>query len=78
MVNYMSFSAIFTKNMQKRHRIFIAINLPEEVKRQLAKYQDTWNDLPAKWVSQDNLHITLVFLGYISDVELGEVCMIAK
>ena len=64
--------------MQKRRRIFIAINLPEEIKRELVFYANKWPELPAKWTVKDNLHITLEFLGYLTDQELGEVCMIAK
>ncbi len=64
--------------MKRKYRVFIAINLPEDVKKELVGYQKKWSDLPARWVSRDNLHITLVFLGYLTDVELGEVCMIVK
>jgi len=64
--------------MQKRHKVFIAINLPSDVKKFLARYEEKFPDLPAKWTPQDNLHITLVFLGDLTDVELGEVCMAAK
>jgi 2'-5' RNA ligase len=63
--------------MDKRHRIFIAINLPEEVKKQLFAYSEKWPDLPAKWSSKDNLHITLEFLGDLTDQEIGDVCKIA-
>ena len=62
--------------MQKRHRIFIAINLPEDVKRELAKYQEKWPELPAKWTNKNQLHITLEFLGDLTDVEIGDVCKI--
>lgn len=64
--------------MQKKHRIFIAVNLPKDVRRVLARYQEKWAELPAKWTPEDNLHITLLFLGDLTDQELGEVCMIAK
>lgn len=64
--------------MEKRHRIFIAINLPEEVKRQLLKYQNYWPELPAKWTRPENLHITLEFLGDLTDQEIGEVCFLVK
>lgn len=63
--------------MEKRHRIFIAINLPEEIKRGLARYQEKWPELPAKWTNKDNLHITLEFLGDLTDEELADVCKIA-
>lgn len=64
--------------MIKKHRVFIAINLPEEIKRELSKYQEKWPELPAKWIAKDNLHITLEFLGDLTEEELGEVCIIAK
>lgn len=64
--------------MEKRHRIFVAINLPQDIKKELAKYQEKWLDLPAKWTPKDNLHITLEFLGALTDEEIGEVCVIVK
>lgn len=64
--------------MKKRHRIFIAINLPGDIKKFLSGYKKKWPKLPAKWTSAENLHITLVFLGDLTDTELGEVCMAVK
>ncbi|MCX6719513.1 MAG: RNA 2',3'-cyclic phosphodiesterase [Candidatus Staskawiczbacteria bacterium] len=64
--------------MEKRHRIFIAINLPAEIKKQLAGFYDRWPELPAKWTPRDNLHITLEFMGDLTDVEIGDVCEIVK
>lgn len=57
-----------------KHRIFIAINLPEEIKNELMKYQERWPDLPAKWTKKENLHITLEFLGCLTDEEIVEAC----
>ena len=64
--------------MEKRRRIFVAINLPNEIKKELFLYSEKWPELPAKWVNKDNLHITLEFLGAVTDEELGEICMAAK
>jgi len=61
-----------------RHRIFIAINLPEDIKKKLADYQLKWLELPCRWTKKDNLHITLVFLGYLSNEELLEIIKITK
>lgn len=61
-----------------RHRTFIAINLPEEIKRKLSEYQGKWPELPIRWTKEENLHITLIFLGYLSDEELLEICKITK
>jgi 2'-5' RNA ligase len=64
--------------MEKRHRVFIAINLPEEIKRELARYEAKWLELSAKWTAKDNLHITLEFMGGLTDEEIGEVCFTVK
>ncbi len=64
--------------MEKRHRIFIAINLPGDIKKRLAGYEKTWASVPARWTMAENLHITMVFLGDIVDEELAEVCRVVK
>ncbi len=64
-------------------RIFIAINLPEEIKEELEKLKKEINSLyPAewrrglvKWVKKENLHITLLFIGA---VELEKIPLIIK
>jgi len=61
-----------------RHRIFIAINLPEEIKKELSSFQTKWPELPCRWTKKENLHITLIFLGYLNDEELLEVLKITK
>lgn len=61
-----------------RHRLFVAINLPEDIKNKLASYQAKWPELPARWTKKNNIHITLVFLGYTSDEEIVEVCEIVR
>ena len=60
------------------HRVFIAINLPENIKKKLTDYQLKWPELPCRWTKKENLHITLAFLGYLTDEELFEVCKITK
>ena len=64
--------------MIKRHRVFIAINFPPEIKKVLSRYEENFKELPAKWVEQENLHITLAFLGSITDKDIGEACIVAK
>ena len=60
------------------HRLFIAINLPENIKDTLLKYQEKWSDLPVRWTKRENLHITMEFLGSASEEELLEVCQGTK
>lgn len=64
--------------MEKRHRVFIAINLPDDIKKILARYYDKWPELPAKWTSKENLHITLEFLGHLTDQEIAQVCNVVN
>ena len=64
--------------MEKRHRVFVAINMPADIKKELFSYSEKFLDLPAKWTPKDNLHITLEFLGALTDEEVGEVCVIVK
>jgi 2'-5' RNA ligase len=61
-----------------RHRIFIAINFPEEIKRELEKFQIKFSELPARWVKPENLHITLAFLGYVKDEDLPKIIEVTK
>ncbi|PIP23993.1 MAG: RNA 2',3'-cyclic phosphodiesterase [Candidatus Nealsonbacteria bacterium CG_4_10_14_0_2_um_filter_38_17] len=62
----------------QRHRVFIAINLPENIKNRLVKYQEKWLDLPVRWTRKNNIHITLVFLGNIIDEELMEIFKVVE
>ncbi|MCX6765883.1 MAG: RNA 2',3'-cyclic phosphodiesterase [Candidatus Moranbacteria bacterium] len=58
----------------KQRRVFIGINLPNQVKKRLAQKIEKWRDLPVRWTLEENLHITLAFLGYIEDSVLPDVC----
>ena len=104
--------------MEKRHRVFVAINLPNEIKKELEmcgrEIQEKFDlvhphtnlnndlgdielegeatsseysgssesigkiDVGIKWVEKDNFHITLEFLGALTDEEIGEVCVVVK
>ncbi len=53
-----------------RPRVFIAINLPEDIKNELISFQKKWPNLPCRWTKKENLHITLLFLGHLNEEEL--------
>jgi len=78
LTNFLRESQIFAILKVMKKRIFIAINLPEEIKKKLSEYQSKLPDLPIRWVKKDNLHITLIFLGYLNDEEILEVCKTTK
>jgi len=60
------------------HRIFIAINLPEDIKSKLLSFQRKWPTLPCRWTKPENLHITLLFLGNLDDNQLHETIKISE
>jgi 2'-5' RNA ligase len=52
-------------------RLFVAIDLPDRQREQLAMLA---NGLPgARWVAEDNLHLTLRFLGELDGSEAADV-----
>lgn len=57
-----------------QRRVFIAIEIPEPVKKRLMQKIEKWAELPVRWGRIENLHITLAFLGYIDDEEIPGIC----
>jgi len=60
------------------HRVFIAVNLPEEIKEKLSSFKKKYSSIPAKWVEKENVHITVLFLGNLDDNQLLETIQSAK
>ncbi len=56
-----------------KKKLFISISPPEEVKKNLFLLKDNLSDLPAKWIKEENIHITLLFIGYINDNKINEL-----
>ena len=56
-------------------RLFIAIDLPNEVRKQLAEVQRALRPLAdsAKWVDAESIHITLKFLGEAPEKQLDDI-----
>ena len=69
-----------------KKRIFISINLPQNIKKQLAEEQQEADrqfayfcgNSPIKWTKKDNLHITLFFVGFLEINDLPEVFKIVE
>lgn len=57
----------------KRHRLFVAINIPEIARKRLLREVEEWSDLPVKWTKEQNIHVTLLFIGYADDEELTRI-----
>ena len=56
-------------------RTFIAIELSEEIRSSLAQIEShlKYSGADVKWVEKDNIHLTLKFLGEISEEKLKQV-----
>lgn len=58
----------------KQRKVFIGIMVPQEVAKRLARLTEPWRPLPIRFVKERNLHVTLAFLGHLSDESVAEVC----
>jgi len=56
-----------------RARLFVALDLPEEVRRELVAWQDGFDDPALRPVKPESLHMTLVFLGYHPEKEIERI-----
>jgi len=56
-------------------RLFVGIPLPEEIREAVDKYLGAWRErFPAvRYVSPENLHITLKFLGDVPDTRIDDL-----
>jgi 2'-5' RNA ligase len=60
----------------KRPRTFIAVDLGKAIRDRLVSLQErlAQSGAPVKWVSAENLHVTLLFLGEVDQREVPAVC----
>jgi len=63
-----------------KKRVFVAINFPENIKKSVAEIIKKLESLEpdAKWINPRNAHITLAFLGLISQEEIARITAILK
>ena len=65
-------------------RVFIAIDIDEEIKKALSYLQQQLQNgadikkSDVKWVNPENIHLTLKFLGEIKEEKVVEVCDIVR
>ncbi|MGI6142914.1 MAG: RNA 2',3'-cyclic phosphodiesterase [bacterium] len=63
----------------KMMRLFLALELPALLQKQLRLLQEEFSflDREIKWVPEANLHVTLHFLGFLPEGEVAQVCACA-
>ncbi len=56
-------------------RIFIALDIPEEIRTRLSEYIDRARPLvtDARWARVEGLHVTLKFIGEVSEARVQEI-----
>ncbi len=59
-----------------RRRIFIAIDLPPELKAKVGEAIAQWRFLPIRWLPPENWHVTLVPPVYLEDAEISALSAI--
>ncbi len=59
-------------------RTFIAVNIPigikEEIQEEIERLRTLIHGRSVRWVRPEGIHLTLKFLGEITDDHLGEIC----
>ena len=55
------------------YRLFFSINLPTETKTKLLCLQQSFSDLAGVPIAENNFHITLSFLGKVTERQLEEI-----
>lgn len=54
-------------------RTFIAIEIPEKIKREIEKIQNQLPEFDGKLTKRENLHLTLKFLGEVDEEKIEKV-----
>lgn len=54
-------------------RVFISIDLPNEIKKEIRKIQDILPEFAGKKTEFENLHLTLKFLGEVSENVISKI-----
>jgi 2'-5' RNA ligase len=56
-------------------RSFLAFELPPDIKKCIREVSRTGKDLPLdlRWVKSDNIHLTVVFMGNVSEDKIRPI-----
>lgn len=59
-------------------RVFVAINLPDEIKDKLVKWQEVHKNFNVRWTKKNSLHITLYFIGWVEEEKIKNISLQLK
>lgn len=57
-----------------KKKIFIEISVPDQLRRRLMQKTAQWSELPSKWMKEENLHLTVAFIGYVDESVIPDIC----
>lgn len=60
--------------MNKTRRLFVGIPLSSQLRKRLTQEMILWPKEAVLRTMEENLHVTLFFLGFIQEEEVGEIC----
>lgn len=60
--------------MNKTRRLFVGIPLSLQLRKRLTQEMEGWPKEAVLRTVEENLHVTLFFLGFIQEEEVGEIC----
>lgn len=61
-----------------KKRIFVTIDLPDEIKRALLSNEKRWKNLHIRWINFFKMHITFSFLGEVNRSQLDLILLEIK
>jgi len=59
-------------------RLFFAVDLPKEIKREVLTLAKQGEDNRWRWTPEENIHLTLIFLGYLDEGLLPTIIKTAE
>src|SRR3989344_292497 len=80
MINTSAYTIIhlMTNFETSKLRLFFALNIPQNLKEELTSWQKKYQDLPMRWTKPNNLHLTVLFIGWIKREQLKDIIEGAK
>ncbi|MDD2766427.1 MAG: RNA 2',3'-cyclic phosphodiesterase [Candidatus Moranbacteria bacterium] len=60
--------------MNKTRRLFVGIPLSSQLRKRLMQEMELWPKEAVLRTTEENLHVTLFFLGFVQEEEVGEMC----
>lgn len=60
--------------MNKTRRLFVGIPLSPQLRKRLMREMQTWPEEAVLLTAEENLHVTLFFLGFVNEEQVPEVC----